>query len=70
MTELDFLRQENEAMRKALERISDPLTHMQREAEEKGRDLNVGVAIQMSESANFLKQIARDVLSVVSSGKL
>lgn len=64
MTENDWLRQENEALRKALRRISDPIADFQEEARMRGTQLDGMMCVRLAEDHNFLKQIARDALTI------
>ena len=59
-----LLRQENEfeVMKKALERIANPIAAMQDDAEAEGMLLNGGMAVQMANDAEMLKQWAKKAL--------
>jgi hypothetical protein len=45
-----------------LRKIADPITHMRKQAEESGGELNGIEAIALSNDANYIKQLATDWL--------
>lgn len=50
-------------LREALEQINDPIKHLRDLAEKEGKRLDGHMAIQLAESPNYLRGIARDALA-------
>jgi hypothetical protein len=59
---VDALRAENDRLRDALEEIADPIKFMRARLED-GEQLNGVYAIQMAESGNYLREIAKRALT-------
>ena len=53
----------------ALEKIANPLNHLQKEAEKRGDQLNGVFAHQLCNDANWLRQIAKGVLEEIAAEK-
>lgn len=53
---------EIERLRKALDKIDNPIKHIQQDAEKDGAQVNGLMALQMSNDVFYLKTIAREAL--------
>jgi hypothetical protein len=53
----------------ALAKIADPIGYMRKEAELIGGKLDGRMAVELSDSANYLKEIARDALRALGLGR-
>ena len=58
------LKSENEILRKALEQIAYPMTHLKEEADKTGCQVDWQMAIELSNNATYLSNIAKEVLNV------
>ena len=61
--ELEQLKAQNAAYWGALDEIADPIKYMRKEADERGCNLDGGMAVALSGSASYLKSIAEKALS-------
>lgn len=57
------LERQNEKFKEALRKIEKPIAALQKIAEERGEILDGGMAMQLSNSASYLKEIASIALS-------
>lgn len=58
------LEDENKRLRDALTAIAFPIEHMQKEAEREGFKINGHMAVQLADSAAYLKGLAKEALGV------
>lgn len=63
------LQREVAELRKALEKIANPIGCLQREADEKGAKLNISVAIALANNPCWLNGIAIDALQAYDAEK-
>lgn len=57
------LERENAELRQALKHIAYPLKAMQEDADRKGFQIDGRMAVQVSEDANYLREVAKKALS-------
>lgn len=63
--EIARLQAQVEAAKKALDEIYNPIAYMRKEAEKEGNILSGSMALTLSDSANYLKEIARKALEAI-----
>lgn len=63
VSKLSAKQREVDELREALNKIAYPVKYLQAEAEKEGNQLNGIYAAQLSNDANWLKEIARQILS-------
>jgi hypothetical protein len=62
--ELQSVKEDNQRLREALDKIRNPIKHFQATAEAQGAQFNGQMANQLSNSASYLKEIAEQALKI------
>jgi predicted nuclease with TOPRIM domain len=62
-SQIEKLEEENKQLREALDEIMHPVKYMQRRAEAQGHTINGHMAIQLSDSVSYMREIAQKVMS-------
>lgn len=59
----DKLIEENSRLREELDKIANPITYFQKEAQAQGGVLNGGMAALLANDANWLRSVAKEALA-------